>query len=70
MSSYGRSLVPKHGVQVQKIANIDSFAPKPNLKGVDRDFLFYRKFCLVGILKTAWSLEERIFHNLEKHENH
>ena len=22
------------------------------------------------MLKTAWRLEERIFHNIEKHENH
>ena len=47
MSSYGHSLVPKRGVQVQKIANIGFFAPKPYLKGVDPDFLFDRKFCLV-----------------------
>ena len=40
MSSYGHSLVPKRGVQVQKMANIDFFAPKPYLKGVYPDFLF------------------------------
>jgi hypothetical protein len=51
MSSYGHSLVPKHGIQVQKMANIGFFAPKPYLKGVDPDFLFNRKFFLVGILK-------------------
>ena len=51
MSSYGHSLVPKRGVQVQKMANIGFFAPKPYLKGVDRDFLFDRKFCLVEILE-------------------
>jgi hypothetical protein len=51
MSSYGHSLVPKRGVQVQKIANIGFFAPKPYPKGIDRDFLFDRKFCLVEILK-------------------
>jgi hypothetical protein len=51
MSSYGHSLVPKRGVQVKKIANIGFFAPKPYLKGVDPDFLFDRKFCLVEILK-------------------
>ena len=48
---YGHSLVPKHGVQVQKMANIGFFAPKTYLKGIDRDFLFDRKFCLVKILK-------------------
>ena len=54
-----------------KIANIGFFAPKPYLKGVDRDFLFDRKFCLVEILKRlAWRLEKRIFHNIEKRENH
>ena len=63
MSSYGNSLVPKRGGQVQEIANIGFFAPKPYLKGVDPDFLFDRKFCLVAILK-------RIFHNIENHENH
>ena len=47
MSSYGHSLVPKREVQVPKIANIDFFPPKPYLNGVDRDFLFDRKFCLV-----------------------
>ena len=51
MSSYGHSLVPKRGVQVKKIANIGSFDPKPNLKGVDPDFLFDSKFCVVEILK-------------------
>ncbi len=51
MSSYGHSLVPKRGVQVQKMANIGFFAPKPYLKDVDPDFLFDRKFCLVEILK-------------------
>ena len=51
MSSYGHSLVPKRGVQVQQIANIGFFASKPYLKGVDRDFLFDRKFCLVEILR-------------------
>ena len=51
MSSYGHSLVPKRGVQVQKMANIGFFAPKPYLKGVDPDFLFDRKFFLVEILK-------------------
>ena len=51
MSSYGHSLVPKCGVQVQKIANIGFLAPKPYLKGVDQNFLFDRKFCLVEILK-------------------
>ena len=65
MSSYGHSLVPKHRVQVQKIANIGLFARKPYLKGVDRD----RKFCLVEILKTAWCLDERTFH-IEKREKH
>ena len=43
--------MPKHGVSVQKIANIGFFAPKPYLKGVDPDFLFDRKFGLVEILK-------------------
>ena len=47
MSSYGHKLVPKRGVQVPKKVNIGFFAPKPYLKGVDRDFLFDRKFCLV-----------------------
>ena len=51
MSSYGHSLVPKRRVQVPKIANIGFFAAKPYLKGVDRDFLFDRKFYLVEILK-------------------
>ena len=51
MSSYGYSLVPNCGVQVQKIANIGFFAPKPCLKGFDPDFLFDRKLCLVEILK-------------------
>ena len=51
MSSYGQSLVPKHGVQVQKMATIGFLAPKPYLKGVDLDFLFDRKFCLVEVLK-------------------
>ena len=51
MSSYGHSFVPKRGVQVQKLANIGFFAPKPYLKGVDRDFLFDRKFWLVEIEK-------------------
>ena len=45
------SLVPDRGVQVSKIVNISFFAPKPYLKGVDRDLLFDRKFCLVNILK-------------------
>ena len=53
MSSYEQSLVPKRGVQVQKMANIGFFAPKPYLKGVDPDFLFDRKFCLVEILKLC-----------------
>ena len=73
MSSYGYSLVPKHGVQVQNIANIGFFALKPYLKRVDLDFLFDRKFSLVWdieTLKAAWRLEYRIFHNIEKHENH
>ena len=39
------------GIQVQKVANIGFFGLKPYLKGVDRDFLFDRKFCLVEILK-------------------
>ena len=51
MSKYGHSLVPKHGAQVQKIAKIGVFAPKPYLKGIDPDFLFDRKFCLAEILK-------------------
>ena len=51
MSSYGHSLVPKCGVWVPKKANYGFFAPKPYFKGVDRDFFFYRKFCLVEILK-------------------
>ena len=51
MRSYGHSLVPKRGVQVQNIANIGFFAPKPYLKGVFPDFLFDRKFCLVEIMK-------------------
>ena len=51
MSSYGHILVPKRGVQVPKIANIGFFAPKPYLEGVDPDFLFDMKFCLVEILK-------------------
>ena len=53
MSAYGHILVPKREVQVQKIANgnIGFFAPKPYLKGVDRDCLFDRKFCLVDTLK-------------------
>ena len=34
-----------------KKANIGFFAPKPYLKGVDRNLLFDRKFCLVEILK-------------------
>ena len=38
MSSYGHSLVPKHGVQVQKISNIGFFAPKQFIKGVDQTF--------------------------------
>ena len=52
MSSYGHSIVPKRGVQLQKNANIGFFAPKPYLKGVDPDFLFDRKFFLVNILKS------------------
>ena len=55
-----------------KIANIGFFAPKPYLKGVDPDFLFDRKFFFswdIETLKAAWRLEERIFHNIEKHEN-
>ena len=59
MSSYGHSLVPKRGVQVQKIANIDFFAPKLYLRGVD-----------IEMLKAAWRLEEHIFHSIEKRENH
>ena len=51
MSTYGHSLVPKYAVQVPKTANIGFFAPKPYLKGIDPDFLFHRKFCLVEILK-------------------
>ena len=51
MRSYGHSFLTKHGVQVQKIAKISFFDPKPNLKGIDPDFLFDRKFCLVEILK-------------------
>ena len=51
MSSYRHSLVPKCVVQVQKIANIGFFAPKPYINGVDPDFLFNRKFFLVKILK-------------------
>ena len=43
--------MPKRGVQVPKIANIGFFDPKQNLKGVDPDFLFDRKFCSVEILK-------------------
>ena len=34
-----------------KIANIRLSAHKPYLKGIDLDFLFYGKFCLVEILK-------------------
>ena len=57
-----------------KINNIGFFAPTQYLKGIDRDFLF---FYFIGVLfsshietlKTAWRLEERIFHNIEKHEN-
>ena len=45
MSSYGHSLVPKRRVQVQKMANIVFFAPKPYLKGIDPDLLCDRKFC-------------------------
>ena len=73
MSSYGHSLVPERGVQVQKMANIGFFTPKPYLKGVDRDFLFDRKVWFswdMETLKVAWRLEKRIFHNIEKHENH
>ena len=51
MSKFGHSLVPKRGAQVQKIANIGVFAPKPYLKGIDPDFLFDSKFSLVEILK-------------------
>ena len=51
MRLYGHSVVPKGGVQVQKIANIGFFAPKPHLNAVDWDFLFDMKFCLVEILK-------------------
>ena len=44
--------MPKRGAQVQKkIANIGVFAPKPYLKGIDPDFLFDKKFCLVELLK-------------------
>ena len=43
--------MPKRGVQVQKMANIGFFAPKPYLKGVDQDFLVDRKFSLVEIFK-------------------
>ena len=50
MSSYGHILVPER-VQMQKMANIGFIDPKPNLKGVDPDFLFDRKFGLVEILK-------------------
>ena len=49
MSSYGHSLVLKRGVLMPKIVNICVFAPKPYLKCVDRDFLFYVKFSLVEI---------------------
>ena len=72
MSSYRHSLVPKREAQKQKIANIGVFAPKPYLKGIDPDFLFDMKFCLVEIetLKRARRLEKRVFHNIEKHENH
>ena len=55
------------------MANIGFFDPKPYLKGVDPDFLFERKFCFnwdIETLKTAWRLENRIFHNIDKHENH
>ena len=48
MSSYGHSLMPKHGVQVPKIANNGFFAPKPYLKGVDPEFLFDRKVLFSG----------------------
>ena len=34
-----------------KIANIGFFAPKPYITGIDWDFLFDRKFCLVEIFK-------------------
>ena len=34
-----------------KKANFGFFAPKQYLKGVDPDFLFDRKFCLVDIFK-------------------
>ena len=37
----------KPGVQVPKISNIDFFAHKPYLKGIDPGFLFDRKFSLV-----------------------
>ena len=63
MSSYGHSLVPKHGVQVQKISNIGFFAPKPYLKGVDLDFLFDSKFCLVEVLKHSKRLGVRETHS-------
>ena len=43
--------MPKRDAQVQKIVNIGFFAPKPYLKGIDPDFLFDRKFCLVDVLK-------------------
>ena len=43
--------MPKRRAQVQKIVKIDFFAPKQYLKGIDPDFLFDRKFCLVDILK-------------------
>ena len=59
MSSYGDSLMPQSGVQVRKLANIGFFAPKPYLKGVDQDFLFDMKFCLI-----------EIFHNIELRKNH
>ena len=51
MSSYRHSLLPEHGVEVKKIANISFVAPKPYLKGIYWEFKFDRKFCLVDILK-------------------
>ena len=43
--------MPKRGLQVKEIANIGFDATKPYLKGVDPEFLFDRKFCLVARLK-------------------
>ena len=55
-----------------KLANICYIAPKPYLKGVDKDFLFNTIFFSWDIetLKTAWRLEKHNFHNFEKRENH